>query len=365
MKICSSLLALAVAFAGRAHAEKITIDADTFVNLGVLIQPQITATEGGSPSGDVATDFFLRRGRLILSGQIDPRISFVFITDQANWGKGGDYGAPFLIQDALASYKVAPELTLSAGFLLLPFLRHNYTSAGSLNGIDFHAAVIKFPAGRAFRDMGVEARGLVADDKVYYRVGVFNGVAGKAATMTTPDVNRHDAPRMVGTLRYNLLGKEDGYAFPGIYFAKAPIVNVGVGIDWQPSIIGADHRRYLAYTIDGFADYPFTPDHELVVHGALIGYRHYQSGSARDNALAWYLEAGFRVHQVEPVASVEYFNGTAPGTRLTTFRIGLNVWLAEHKYNLKTELAVPRQEGIAGASVDNQLTGTLQVQSQF
>jgi hypothetical protein len=365
MKARWSVLALSVAFAGSARAEKLTIDADTFVNIAVLIQPQITATEGASPSGDVATDFFLRRGRLVLAGQIDPKISFVFITDQANWGRGGDFSAPFLIQDALASYKVAPELTLSAGFLLLPFLRHNYTSAGALNGLDFHAAVIRFPAGRAFRDMGVEARGLLLDNKIYYRAGVFNGVAGRAATMMTPDVNRHDAPRAVGTVRYNILGKEDGYAFPGIYFAKEPIVNVGVGVDWQQSIIGADERRYLAYMVDAFADYPFAPDRELVAHAAIIGYRHYQSGSARDNALAWYLEGGFRFGKVEPVASVEYFNGTAPGTKLTTFRIGFNLWVSEHKYNVKTELAIPRQEAIGDASVDNQLVGTLQVQSQF
>ncbi len=207
-----ALSAATVWTARPARAEKIKLGDDRFVNLGLLIQPQLVVAQRAAPNGDPGTDLFLRRGRLILSGQLDPRLSFVFITDQPNWAKGGDYSSTFLVQDALASFRVAPELTLSAGFMLVPFVRNNLTSAGALNTVDFRTAVIKFPAGKAFRDAGVEARGLVLDDQLYYRVGVFNGVGGKAATATTPEVNPSDAPRFAGMIRYNLVGKDDGYA---------------------------------------------------------------------------------------------------------------------------------------------------------
>src|SRR5215208_877449 len=165
MRIALPLVCLLMAIAPRAHAEKFTIDDDTFYTLGVLAQPQLTLTENTAPDRGVASDVFLRRARIIMTGQLDPHLGFVFITDQPNYGKGGDFTTQFFVQDAIAYYKVAPELMVSAGFMLLPFLRNDYQSGGALNTIDFRAGVIKFlPTGKAFRDMGVEVRGLLLDN---------------------------------------------------------------------------------------------------------------------------------------------------------------------------------------------------------
>lgn len=369
-----SLLVLCAVAPSSAHAEKIKIDDDTFLNVVLLIQPQLVATQEGAPNDNHSTDFFLRRGRIVLSGQIDPKLSFVFITDQANWGRNGDYSAAFIIQDALGSYKFGPWLTLDAGFMLLPFIRNDFQSAGALNTIDYRTPVIRFPTARAFRDMGVMARGLLANNKISYRAGIFNGIAGRAETMTLPEVNRGDAPRVTANVRYNIMGKEEGYAWPGIYFAKEPIVNVGVGLDWQHRGIGGrlgdvdTAQRYLAYAVDAFVDYPLDVDNEIVAQAAIIKYDHYAdpSPSPTDSAFAWYLEGGYRYRQVEPVIAIEYFNGTAAGTKLTTFRIGVNAWISKHAYNVKFELAIPRLEQIEGApEVQNDLVGTVQLQTQF
>lgn len=356
--------------ASAARAEKIKFSDDKFLNIGLLIQPQFATTQRGTPDGGFSTDLFLRRGRLILSGQIDPRLSFVFITDQANWGKNGDFSSAFIIQDALASYKVAPELVISAGFMLTPFLRNNIESAGALNTVDFRSPVIKFPTGRAFRDPGVELKGLIADDKIYYRVGIFNGIAGKAGTATTSAVNTNDAPRFTGMVRYNVMGKDDAYAVPGITFGTAPVISVGVGFDVQSHALGSaatpGSTRYLAYAVDGFVDYPIDADNEVVAEGALIRYDQYGAGAVPDKAVALYLQAGYRYEQIEPVVAVEYFNGDLPGADVTTFRIGVNYWLAKHTYNLKAEIAIPRLEQVDGApAVQNNVTGTLQAQLVF
>jgi hypothetical protein len=364
-----SVIALMIALPSVAFADRIDLGDDRWINVGALIQPQFVLAQRGAPDGGVSSDMFLRRGRILLAGQFDSAISFVFDTDEPNWGKGGDYSSTFLIQDALASYTVAPGLTISAGFMLVPFLRNNIESANALNTVDFRTAVIRFPTAHAFRDAGAELRGLLVGDRIYYRVGVFNGIAGRAATMTTEAVNATDAPRLTGMIRYNIKGKDDAYALPGIYFGTEPVISVGVGADLQNNAIGTvstPSPRYLAYAADAFVDIPFDANNELVAEGAAIRYDHYPAGMVPDTAFAFYAQAGYRIFAIEPVASVEYFNGRLPGSKITNYRFGIDYWVRKHTYNVKAELTIPRQEQVAGAAiVENNLTGILQAQLAF
>ncbi len=369
--VASLLLATASALVGApraARAEKITIDDDTFFNIGVLIQPQLLLGQKAAPDGGWTSDLFIRRGRLILSGQVDAHIGFVFITDEANYGKANDLAAQFFIQDALAYYKFGPELTVDAGFMLLPFVRNNYVSAGGLHTIDFHTPVIKFPFNRAFRDFGVEARGLLLEDKIYYRAGVFNGVASRAGVDMPPappvaELNGSDVPRVTGTVRYNIAGKEDAYAFPGIYFAKDPIISVGVGFDWQHESYGRD-TDHVGLNADVFADYPIDADNELVAAAAFLHYNDYLSAGGPESANAFFVEAGYRIQMIEPIVSFENFKGDKT-LRQSTLRLGLNWWISQHKYNLKAEVAVPFNEAPAGMDAKHDVTATVQSQVSF
>jgi hypothetical protein len=365
MRIPLRLLVLIIplSFSASAGAEKITIDDDTFLNIGVLLQPQFTVTENASPGGDLGTDFFLRRGRLVLSGQYDANIGFIFLTDQANWGRNGDYTQQFIIQDAVAWYKVGPEFTFSAGFMLSPFVRNGYASAGALTTVDYRLAVIKFPpTGRAFRDMGVEARGLLAQDRIYYRAGVFAGVAGRPDDPATPEVdeelNPDDMPRFTGTVRFNILGKEEGYAPPNINFGAGPVVNVGVAIDYQKDAYGTtDDARHLGLAADLVVDYPLSPEMELLASAAFIRYDNYALG---DQANAFYVEGGLRYNSIEPFGAFEYFDADVAG-KLTNIKLGLGYWFAKSNYNIKAEVTIPDQEGAA----ENNLVGVVQVQASF
>jgi hypothetical protein len=354
-----------VASAGVAHAEKFVIDDDTFLNVGVLAQPQIQFNEHATPDDGWNSDFYLRRGRLVLSGQVDAHVGFIFITDMPNYGKAGVYDQPFVIQDALASYKFGPELTIDAGFMLLPFLRHNYLSAGALNTVDFRVGLVKFPTGRAFRDMGVEARGLLLDGQIYYRAGVFQGQPSRDATPDpggTPVLNGSDAPRLTGTVRFNIAGKEDAYAFSGIYFAKDPVISVGVGADYQNEAFG-DSTKYLAFNADVFADYPLDADNEIIGSAAFIRYQDYGAGAAHESANAFYVEGGYRFQMIEPVLTLESFDGKNT-VRLTTLRAGLDWWITQHRYNLKLEVALPMNEDGASVAQDAKQV-TLQTQVVF
>jgi hypothetical protein len=365
---CTGALALA---AGSARAEKFTIDDDTFYTIGVLAQPQLTFGEDAAPDGGWNSDFLVRRGRLVLTGQIDSHIGFIFITDQPNWGKNGDYSAQFIIQDAVASYKVGPELTIDAGFMLLPFVRNNYLSAGALNTVDFRTPTIKFPISKAFRDMGVEARGLLADDRIYYRAGIFNGIASRAgnpdAVPPVAELNGSDSPRVTGTVRYNIAGKEDAYAFSGIYFAKDPVISVGVGADFQNEAYGED-SKHLGVNADVFVDYPLDADNEIVASAAFLTYADQGVGgtTGHDSANAFYVEAGYRYDFIEPVVIFEYFKPGADGaTTQSTLRAGVNWWITQHKYNLKAELAIPLNDDPVPAGVNDKLAVTIQTQVVF
>ena len=360
----ATVCALAAA-PGQAGAEKIVIDEDTFYTIGILAQPQLTFGENLTPDGGWNSDFLVRRGRIVLTGQVDSNIGFVLITDQPNWGKNGDYSAQFILQDALASYKFGPELTIDAGFMLLPFTRNNFLSAGALNTVDFRTPVIKFPISRAFRDMGVEVRGLLANDAVYYRAGIFNGIASKAANPTgmppTPELNGSDVPRFTGTVRYNLSGKEDAYAFSGIYFAKEPVISFGVGVDYQTEAYGPD-TKHLGLNADVFLEYPIDADNEIVASAAFLHYPQYSA--ADKSASALYLEAGYRFGFIEPLVIVESFMDE-DDPRLTTVRAGVNFWVTQHKYNVKAELAIPLNEDPPGGSANNDLSATIQTQVVF
>lgn len=359
--------ALAVLAPGAARAEKFTIDEDTFVNVGVLAQPQLVLGEDQTPNGGWNSDFFIRRARLVLSGQVDSHIGFIFITDQPNWGKLGEYAAPFIVQDAVASYKLGPELTIDAGFMLLPFVRNNYLSAGALNTVDFRIGEIKFPISKAFRDMGVEVRGLVLEDKLYYRAGIFNGIASHAAVAdpATPAINDADAPRLTGTVRYNIAGKEDAYAFSGIYFAKEPVISVGIGADYQHEAYGPD-SQHLGLNADVFLDYPMDADNEIVASAAFLHYDDQGQGVAHEAANAFYLEAGYRFQMIEPVLILESFDGDK-SLRQSTVRAGLNWWVTQHRYNVKAEIAIPFNEDppAPAAPAANNMVVTLQTQVVF
>src|SRR5262244_680279 len=76
------------------------------LNVGLLLQPQLQFSENGAPNGTAtSTDLFLRRIRLVVSGNITKKLSFFVQTDQPNFGLRGNFDVDqFYIQDAIFSY---------------------------------------------------------------------------------------------------------------------------------------------------------------------------------------------------------------------------------------------------------------------
>jgi len=346
--VVSAVLAAALLTSPRVGAVTVFEDKanDRSLAVGVLLQPQVQTTEDGAPNGqDFGTDFFLRRARLYVAGEVLKGLTFFFQTDQPNWGKGGNFTVPFYVQDAFISYQVDRALTVDSGFFLVPLEHQTLEGTATLHPIDYHGAVILFPAtfGILFRDLGLEARGLLLNDRIHYRLAVLAGTRGPdiptGAAAGTPDLNPDAEPRFTGQLRFNLYGVEDKFLFNGIYFSDTPMISVGIGGDFQRNSVRTPTgvADYGVVSGDLFFEYPLSADEEVILKGDVADWRE-GSGSASTGVTAWG-EAGFRIAWIEPLVGADWFHAEQGLKDYTAIRPGLNFWLRRHTFNIKAEAA--------------------------
>lgn len=352
-------LAVALSLPGTAVAGKLTINEEAYLNVNLLMQPQVQLTKDGAPVGHVGTDFFLRRVRLLVFGAVTKKLTFFMETDQPNFGKDGKYDVDFFVQDAFVSYEFLDKVWVDAGFIIAPLSRHNLQGAIALDTVDFHSSVIRFTpgVGKVWRDMGVQLRGFAGP--LGFRAAILNGVRGSVL----PDgrvINPDDWPRGVAMARMNFLTREEDLFFQGIYFAEKPHLSVGAGADYQPDAIATASGVHdsLALSADLFADVPLGATMELVFQAAVY---HYRQGFDNPNSGTGFLaELGYRIGVVEPVVSATYFRSRVDAQDSLALRPGFNLWFKKHTFNLKTELALSRTGDISEAQTG--ITGTAQLQ---
>jgi hypothetical protein len=402
-----------------AFAAPVLVDAEhgVAVNLGVFLQPwfQVTApavTNGGSkgigaPDGSGPSfDFFLRRVRLMAFGSVTKNLSFFVETDQPNFGKGGDFTSSMFIQDAFLTYTFSPALRVDAGMLLVPFSRHTIEGAIGLHALDYHGDLIRLPAGKIWRDTGVQVRGLLLDDHIHYRLGVFEGVRNSAAPViaipppapgeTAPTalapLNDNGLPRLTAQVRFNLLGTEGDFFLKGIYFSQTPLVSFGLGVDYQPGAVYQDippgaafatlpgnspqtaiaPGDYVALSLDAFVELPLFADDELIAKANLF---YYGEGSSRipgttalpNGGIGFFVEAGYRHGWIEPLAYVEYMRGGDDTLEIFAPHVGVNFWVTQHNFNLKADVGYRKTETLVDTTTDTRedIFGTLQAQLYF
>ncbi len=357
MLILSALLVSQPAF-----AVPIPVGDDASLDVGGLVQTQAVVTEAGAPDGTSAgLDLFVRRARLVVNGTLGKHWAFTFVTDSPNLGKGGDWTGRILVQDALVSAKVARELTVDTGLILLPFGHHGMQSAGTLGTLDYHSAELLYPLNttQTWRDVGFQLRGLAFKDRLHYRVGVFNGLEGGPAIPDTDQgtTNPKDAPRLAGQLRVNVLGVEDRMYLGGIYFADKPMLSIGASGIVQPDAVGsgADLAPWVGLNGDVFADVPIGKNQELIAQAAVV---HYAAGEgAATSGTGGWVELGYRIGLVEPVVSAETFASDAEAADSRAYKFGVNTWIKRHTANVKAEVAITQLGDLAVAPEG--ITGTL------
>ncbi|HYP99636.1 MAG TPA: hypothetical protein VER96_13270 [Polyangiaceae bacterium] len=320
------------------------------LKVGLLLQPQYEAL-GSTNAAHTGTsnNLFLRRTRLLVGGTLFKTFEYFFDTDAPNLFRGAtafDMGVAsgaktsqgIVVQDAIATWKAYEDMIkFDAGYMLTPGAHNALQGAGTLLGLDYfansfrHTDVFNAQTAPVGRDAGVEVRGLLLDNHIEYRAGLFQGLRkpGTAPPMGggTGEVSGQNMFRFAGRIQINLLDAETGFFYAGTYLGKKKILSVGGALDMQSG--------YHHWAVDGFADLPAGPG----TLTAQVNFSKWNGNTfvalAKQTALM--AEAGYRIDGIgiAPIAKFElqdFGNSDASETRVGG---GLGWFPYGHNINLK------------------------------
>ena len=323
------------------HLE-LVLDNGTSIRFGMLWQGQYEAL-GNSQNDDYSKNLFLRRFALQLAGKVLHRFEYFFDTDFADLLKasGPDSvknGPNIATKDALVTFRVVEDaLKIEGGLLLPPGARNSLVGGAVLFNLDFfrntfrHGAAFNTADNSFARDLGVQARGVVADGRLEYRLGAFQGRRSVPVSGPPSRAGARNSFRVAGRLQLNLLDPELGYLYAATYLGKKRILSFGLSADYQHE---ADDS-YVAYAADGVLDLPAGP-------GILTGevdVVHRDGGDLLElpeqTALSGELGYHINVLELSPIVRYEHrWMDAAPGDE-TALGAGLGYWPFGHTSNLK------------------------------
>ncbi len=258
------------------------------------------ATAASAGTQAYQQNFFLRRARLIVGGDIGKDLSFFLETDSPNLGKTPkSISSGFMLQDAFLEWKPTKVLQIDGGLFLVPFSRNGMQSPLSYYSLDISPISTvnnSSTQSAGLRDLGFQARGFFLKDRLQYRVGAFQGER---------DANARNSLRTAAYLQYDFFDTETGYTFVGTALGKKKILAIDAGADKQGSYRGLSANAAL--------DLPVNKGDEI---GAQFQYFHYD-GRQKFAAIAdqndWFVEGAYYIHRakVQPFAKFESQNFVA------------------------------------------------------
>jgi hypothetical protein len=324
-----SLSALCVFFAPAvANATKVPLPIEgATLNVSAQIQTQFLVDEAGTPDGlNPSYDLFMRRTRLLVNGDIDQNVSYLFQIDNANFGKFGNFSGRAIVQDAWIGW--APTgisggtvIYIDGGLLLIPISRHLLESTTNFVTADVQGDAFRFPNSPfpAFRDVGIQVRGWALNKKLGFRGGVYEGSApvdqaagactAGGAGCITPKRN----PALGGFVNFDIIGSEEGAWLYGAYkWGTEPVLSIGVAGNYQSLALknafgSLTDQKLLAP--DFYLDVPMRGDSELVAEATLYlngnGTGSANTGTGVSGAI------GYRFRFIAPYVAYDYFQSTA------------------------------------------------------
>jgi hypothetical protein len=233
----------------------------------------------GAPSNDKSSKdwnkgFSVYRARVLVGGQLSKKASFFMETEipspigiQSNGEKNVKVSP--IILDAQLEYAFSNSFQLVAGMQLVSNNRNGLQGAAGLMANDF--TYFQYPynlfansplQGNFGRDLGVNARGFLANDKLEYRLGVFTG----------RNIDGGAPLRTVGRVAYNFLDAEKDYYYAGTKLGKGNTLAWAAGVDAQ--------ANYLNLSTDVFFDKPLGNAGSITVNAA---FQYMSGGTALDS----------------------------------------------------------------------------------
>jgi len=214
------------------------------IKFGFLLQPQYEAV-GHATLNSATNNIYLRRTRIIIGATLFKNFEFFLDTDYPNLMKAADdtqgdvnnkAAAGMNIQDAFATAKAGDALKVDVGYMLPAGAHNAMQGAGTLYSWDYfsntfrHGNVFHTAGDPVGRDAGIQLRGLLLDNIIEYRVGMFQG---KRENVNATEVAGRNMFRGAARLQINLLDPETGFFYAGSYLGTKRVLSLGVAYDWQ------------------------------------------------------------------------------------------------------------------------------------
>ncbi len=254
-------LALAAAVAAcslNAHAgATVSFGEDKSISVGFGLRFSGSKVEDAAPNGkNYSSDFNLDSARIFLGGSLNKYISGFLNTEKT--------GDKISILDAVVKFTISPELNVWAGRVLSPSDRANMAGAYySLGGGYWQLVASRYGANGgiiAGRDDGVVVWGQVADGKLGYSIGAFEGhtlgltgglSTSAAAALPTP-VTAKDSLMYAGRLQYDFWDAEPGYYGTGNYLGSKDILAIAIAGRYQKNgvLTALGKGDYSSYNLD-------------------------------------------------------------------------------------------------------------------
>ncbi|NLR62464.1 hypothetical protein HGH93_30510 [Chitinophaga polysaccharea] len=251
------------------------------IQVGAIVHMFASGEQTGfsAPSNDkTAKDwnkgFSVYRARVLVGGQLTKKASFFMETEipspigiQSN-GEKNVKVAPIIL-DAQLEYTFNPAFQLIAGMQLVSNNRNGLQGAAGLMANDF--TFFQYPynlfansplQGNFGRDLGINARGFLANDKLEYRLGVFTG----------RNVDGGAPLRTVGRVAYNFLDAEKDYYYAGTKLGNGKTLAWAAGVDAQ--------ANYYNLSTDVFFDHPLGNAGSITLNAA---YQYMTGGTQTDS----------------------------------------------------------------------------------
>jgi len=334
------------------------------IKIGLLMQPQYELLSAGTAAGPItigdeahkgsSSNLFIRRTRLLVGGTLFKNFEYFFDTDAPNLfkgdtnvnaaavapanpnGSGAKGGNTMIVQDIFGTWKAVDDaFKIDIGYMLTPGAHNALQGAGTLYGVDYfsntfiHNTLLNTGTGvnPAGRDVGLQFRGLVLDNHLEYRVGIFQG---KRNAGSADQVAGQNMFRLAGRVQVNFLDAETGFFYAGTYLGKKKIASLGAAFDIQDD--------YKHWALDGFVDLPLGPGAltAQVNLGAWKGGT-FTTPAVPNNLTAIMAEAGYRfdAFPISPIVKVEHLTVADADASQTRFGGGLAFWPYGHTINVK------------------------------
>ncbi|WP_075601915.1 hypothetical protein [Saccharicrinis aurantiacus] len=340
-----------------------------------------SAVENGS---DWNNGFQILRSRIMLGAQLTEKANFFMETEiplgSLSGVQGQDKNIPSMptILDCQFEYVFNPAFSVIAGQQLVAHNRNGLQGAAGLLANDFtyyqypHNMFQSDPLQNYYgRDLGVNFRGIVLNDKLEYRLGFFAGRTQFEGEDSSP-------LRTVGRLVYNIFDADKNFYYNGTNLGEGKTLSIGAGFDTQGT--------YSAIGADVFADMPAGDAGSFTVNGA---FSHITGGNDPEAKYSFsgmiptqntqLLEAGyyFKKTKLQPYVRYERQAYASEDKQVldtesfdkynsnTVLGAGVNYWFNSYNTNLRASYTTTKSDYLVDGADKSETYGQFWLQVQI